>query len=425
MTHILVVGGGARAHAITWKLAQSPRIDRISIAPGNAGTEAIRIAENIDIDATDIVSLLDYAETMRVDLTVVGPEEPLAGGLVDQFEAAGQRVFGPHRQAALIETSKSYAKQLMVRYGVPTAAYEVFTDLDTALDYVMSHPVGDVVIKADGLARGKGVFLPLGESDAEGILRALLQRDSLGSAGRKVIIERRLVGPEVSLMVFTDSRSYALMPATSDYKRLFDHETGPNTVGMGAYAPAAALTPGLIDTVGAQIIEPILLGLREESCCFKGVLYVGVVLTQDGPRALELNARFSDPGAQVVLPLLDTDLLDVFDACVDGTLHQLDVRWYPGTSVGIVLATSSYPERTDPGIPILLSPLPDGVLGFHGGTRYASDGTLVTTGGRVMSLVGVADDLRLAVTLAYDAARRVHFDGMHYRTDIGAHVTGL
>jgi phosphoribosylamine--glycine ligase len=422
--HVLVVGGGGREHALAWKLAQSPRVTRISVAPGNAGTASLRMARNIAIDATDIVSLLDYAESEGADLTVVGPEEPLAGGLVDQFEAAGQRIFGPHRQAALIETSKSYAKQLMVKHGVPTAPYEVFTEIDPALDFIMSQPVGEMVIKANGLARGKGVFLPRGESDAEGILRALLERNSLGGAGRTVVIEQRLIGPEVSIKAFTDGGTVVMMPAISDYKRLYDNDVGPNTGGMGAYAPAPALTPDLAVKIKTGIIEPILAGLQEDRCCFKGVLYIGVVLTRTGPMALELNARLGDPGAQVILPLLDTDLMDVIEACVDGCLDQVDVRWQTGAAVAVVLATESYPAHSDPGIPIIqVPPLPDGVIAFHAGTRYTDDGTLVTTGGRVLDLVGTGPDIRTAITRAYDATQRVHFDGVHYRTDIG--VRGL
>jgi len=343
--------------------------------------------------------------------------------LVDQFEAAGQRIFGPQRQAALIETSKSYAKELMVRHQVPTAPYEVFTEIDPALDFIMSQPVGEMVIKANGLARGKGVFLPRGESDAEGILRALLERDALGGAGRKVVIEQRLIGPEISVKAFTDGDTVVMMPAVSDYKRLYDNDVGPNTGGMGAYAPTPALTPELAIQIKTRIIEPILAGLQEDRCCFKGVLYIGVALTQAGPMALEMNARFGDPGAQVILPLLDTDLMDVIEACVDGGLNRVDVRWRTDAAVAVVLVTESYPAHPDPGIPIIqVPPLPDGVLVFHAGTRYAEDRTLVTTGGRVLNLVGVGPDLRTAITRAYDATQRVHFDGVHYRTDIGAHA---
>jgi phosphoribosylamine--glycine ligase len=421
MAHVLVVGNGARAHALAWKIVQSPHVHRISVAPGNAGTGEVGKTHNVDIDATDVVSLLDFAETERVDLTIVGPEESLARGMVDQFEAAGLRIFGPHRQAAMIEISKSYAKQVMMRQHVPTAPHEVFTDLDTALDYVMTHPVTDVVIKADGLARGKGVFWPKGESDAEGILRALLQREALGGAGRKVIIERRLTGPEISIMAFTDSQSLVMMPAISDYRRLYDNDMGPNTTGMGAYTSPPVFTTALADQVRRTILEPILAGLMEDHCCFKGVLNVNVVLTESGPLALELNARFGDPGAQSVLPLLESDLFELLSACVDNQLAGVEVRWNSGAAVTVVLATANFPERPDPGLPILLAPhLPDGVLVFHYDTRYADDQTLVTTGGRVFSLVGIGPDLPSAVALAYDATRRVHFDGMHYRTDIGA-----
>jgi phosphoribosylamine--glycine ligase len=421
MTHVLVIGGGGREHALAWKLAQSPRVTQISVAPGNAGTAALPMTHNVDIDATDIVSLLDFAEEEAVDLTVVGPEEPLAGGLVDQFEAAGLRAFGPHRQAAMVETSKHHAKELMIRHNVPTPPYESFDDLDHALDYVMSQRVTDLVIKADGLARGKGVFLPRGESDAEGILRALLERDALGRAGRTVIIEKKLVGTEISIKLFTDGQTFALMPTVSDHKRLYDNDIGPNTGGMGSYAPTPALTPDIAARIKTEIVVRVLDGIKEMDGRFRGVLCIGVVLTPDGPVALELNARFGDPGAQTILPLLETDLMDVIDACLDGGLDRLDVCWHRGAAVTVVLATGSYPEHNDPGLPIILaSHVPEGVLIFHAGTRYAEDGSLVTTGGRVLNVTGVGPDLATAISLAYDTTRRVHFDGIHYRTDIGA-----
>jgi phosphoribosylamine--glycine ligase len=418
MRHVLIIGGGGREHALAWKIAQSPRVERISVAPGNGGTA--RFAQNVDIDATDIVSLLDYAETEGVTLAVVGPEDPLAMGIVDQFEAAKIPIFGPSRQAALIETSKSYAKQIMTKYGVPTSPYEIFEDLDPALDYLASHPVDNLVIKADGLARGKGTFLPRSESDADGILRALLQRDLLGRAGRKVIIEDRMIGDELSIMAFTDGRSMALMPAVRDHKRLYDRDVGPNTGGMGAYAPAPTLTHDLSDLIHTRIMQPILDGLRDQGHLFKGVLYIGVALTPDGPMALELNSRIGDPGAQVVLPLLETDLLDVIEGCLHGTLKMVDVRWKPQAAVSVVMATPNYPDRDDPGIPIIEGQLPEDVLLFHAGTRIAQDGALVTTGGRVLSVTGLGPDLPQAMIQAYDAVRRVHFDGAHYRTDIGS-----
>ncbi|HML24623.1 MAG TPA: phosphoribosylamine--glycine ligase [Aggregatilinea sp.] len=418
MRHVLVVGGGGREHALAWKLAQSPRVGRISVAPGNAGTA--QFAHNVDIDATDIVSLMEFAETEQVDLTVVGPEEPLASGLVDQFEAAGMRIFGPRRQAALIETSKSFAKRLMIAHGVPTPRYEVVTNLEDAREFLLTHPVDRVVIKADGLARGKGVFLPRGETDAEGILRSLLERDALGGAGRRVILEERLHGDELSLMAFTDGHTLALMPSVREYKRLRDEGIGPNTGGMGAHAPAPAVSRELALRISREIIEPALAGLQSDNCCFAGVIYVDVMLTPTGPQALELNARFGDPGAQAVLPLLETDLLDVIDACIDGTLNTLDVRWSHDAAVSVVLATAGYPERSDPGLRVAMTrDVPDDVLMFHAGTRWLDSGVLVTTGGRVLDVTGVGPDLTAAAQCAYRGVRCVSFDGMQYRRDIG------
>lgn len=421
MHHVLVIGGGGREHALAWKLVQSPRVSRVSVTPGNAGTA--EIADNIDIDATDVVSLLEFAESQGVDLAVVGPEEPLASGLVDQFEAAGIPTFGPRRQAAMIETSKSYAKQLMVDHGVPTAPYNVFTDFDDALDYLLTHSFQDIVIKADGLARGKGVFLPKGESDAEGILRSLLERDALGRAGRRVVIEQRLIGDELSVMAFTDGRTVSLMPAVRDYKQLHEWGLGPNTGGMGSYAPAPTTSPDILDQIKRRIIEPVLQGLQREGCCFAGVVYAGVVLTQDGPMALELNARFSDTGAQTVMPLLESDLLDILEGCINRTLNMVQIRWRERATATVVLASAGYPERRDPGLQIHLpSPVPDGIILFHAGTRRQPDGTLVTTGGRVLNVTSTAPDLPMAVSMAYSAVRRIHFDGMQYRRDIGANI---
>ncbi len=396
------------------------------MAPGNAGTACIPLVQNVEIDATDVVSLLDFAESQNIDLTVVGPEEPLASGLVDQFEAVGLRIFGPCRSAALVETSKSYAKKLMIQNGVPTAPYQLFEDMDHALDYVMSHRVTDLVIKADGLARGKGVFIPRGETDAEGILRALLQRDALGQAGRRVIIEQKVIGPEIAMKAFTDGETVALMPPVSEYKRLYDHDVGPNTGGMGAYAPALVLSTEMLDEVRDRIIKPILAGLQADRCPFKGVFYADVILSPEGPMALGLNARWGDPGAQTVLPLLETDLLDILEACVDGGLDQVDVRWRNEAAVTVVMTTAGYPYRNNPGLAIVQGlPLPDDVLVFHSGTRGTQADHLVTTGGRVLTLTGTGPNLAEAIARVYDAARCFHFEGVHFRTDIGARAMAL
>ncbi len=420
MSHVLVVGSGARAHALAWKLAQSPHVSRLSVAPGNGGTASLPGTCNIPIDATDVVSLLDFAQTEAIDLTVVGPEESLANGLVDQFEAVGLRIFGPRRAAAMIEASKSHAKTLMARCGVPTPPYEVFTDLDAALDYVTSQPIYDLVIKADGLAQGKGVFLPRGEADAEGILRALLERDALGAAGRRVIIERRLSGTEVSVHAFTDGEAVALMPPLCDYKRLLDGDQGPNTGGMGAVAPTAALTPPLLQQVHERIVRPVLAELLADGLRFKGVLYVDVMIVDGQPLALALNARLGDPAAQTLLPLLQTDLFEVLQACVDERLSDLQVRWDASAAATVVLATAGYPYRHDPGLPIQLGAMPDDVLVFHSGTRYTDETTLVTAGGRVLTITGLADDVPTAAARAYQGVAQVSFPGMHFRRDIGS-----
>ncbi|MBN1565558.1 MAG: phosphoribosylamine--glycine ligase, partial [Anaerolineae bacterium] len=290
-----------------------------------------------------------------------------------------------------------------------------------ALDYMMNRHITDFVIKADGLARGKGVFIPRGESDAEGILRALFERDALGQAGRRVIIEQKVTGTEIAVKAFTDGATVAMMPPVTDYKRLRDHDEGPNTGGMGACTPTLS-DPGLLDGLRTRIIEPVLAGLHADSCAFKGVFYADVILTPDqGPLALGLNARWGDPGAQTVLPLLETDLLAILEACIDDRLAELDVQWREGFAASVVMATAGYPYHSDPGLPITQSDyLPEDALLFHAGTRRAADGTLITTGGRVVTLTATGPNLPTAITRVYDSVRQIHFTDAHFRTDIGA-----
>lgn len=420
MAHVLVVGSGGREHALAWKLAQSSRVRQISVAPGNAGIDWHPRTSTVDIDSTDIVSLLDYAEEQAVDTVVIGPENPLAAGLVDQFQAAGIRAFGPSRQAAMIEISKHFAKALMRQNGIPTPDYQIFNALDPAVEYLYEHPAEKLVIKANGLAQGKGVFLPLGQSDAEGILRSLLERDALGDAGREVVVEERLDAPEISVAAFTDGQAIGMMPAVQDYKPLHDHDAGPNTGGMGAYAPVPFVPDETLTRIQREIMEPVLAALRAAGTPFQGVLNAGIALTPSGPTVLELNARFGDPAAQVLLPLLETDLFTVIDACLTGTLDRLTLRWKSSVAVAVVLATAGYPEHNDPDLPVRIEPdTPPNTLIFQAGTRPGPDGVPLTTGGRIVSVTGLGETHNTAVSHAYEAVQHIHFENMHYRTDIG------
>jgi phosphoribosylamine--glycine ligase len=420
---ILVIGRGGREHVLAWKLAQSPRVQQVWCAPGNGGTALAggKVA-NVDLQENDFASLLDFAQGNSVTLTVVGPEAPLAGGIVDAFQAAGLRCFGPSKAAAQIEASKAFAKDFMVRHGIPTARFAAFTDFNTALAHLrrIDYPI---VLKASGLAAGKGVILPASLAEAEAALRQIMVAREFGAAGDIVVIEERLAGPEASVLAWSDGRTVALMPAAQDHKRVFDGDQGPNTGGMGAYAPAPLMTPALLDAVRRTVLQPAIDGLAAEGRPYVGVIYAGMMLTADGPTTLEFNCRLGDPETQVILPLLESDLVDVIEACLDGRLAELDVRWRAGAAATVVAASEGYPGSYPKGRGITgvaeAVVLPD-VAVFHAGTRLEDDGRLLTDGGRVLAVTGLGDDLPAALARAYDGIERIHFQGMHYRRDIGA-----
>ncbi len=419
--NVLVVGGGGREHALAWKLAQSPQVDRVFVAPGNGGTATgnDRI-ENVSIETSEPDRLIAFASGNDVTLTVVGPEAPLVAGIVDRFDEAGLRCFGPVAAAARLEGSKTFSKQLMDRVGVPTAAYATFTEYEKALEYLRSAEAPPV-IKASGLAAGKGVIVPNSTAEAEQALHRIMVDNEFGAAGNEVIIEERLVGQEATVLAFCDGTTLVPMPAAQDHKPLLDGDTGPNTGGMGAYAPTPLVDDVLMHQVVNQVMQPVIQALAIEGDPYVGVLYAGLMITEEGPKVLEFNCRFGDPEAQVVLPLLESDLLEILNACVDGTLAGTEVAWRDEVAATVVAASGGYPAEYTTGHAISgideANSVP-GVTVFHAGTLAADQ--IVTAGGRVLAVTGVQPDLPMALACAYHGIDHIGFTGMQYRTDIGA-----
>lgn len=418
---VMLVGSGGREHAMAWKLAQSPRLSKLYAAPGNPGMAAL--AECAPLRAEDQAELAAFCRAKGIDLVLVGPEAPLAAGLTDELLAAGVKVFGPTKAAAQIEASKAFAKHFMARRGIPTARYAVFRRHAEAVRFLetVEYPI---VIKASGLAAGKGVILPAAKEEALAALEAVMVRREFGAAGEEVVIEERLSGPEVSLMAFCDGRRAVPMLPAQDHKRLLDGDRGPNTGGMGAYAPPPVCPPAMVDEIMETIIRPAISGLRLEGAPFVGVLYAGLMLTERGPRVLEFNCRFGDPETQAVLPLLDSDLLEIALACAEGRLNEVEIRWRDGAAVCVALASAGYPAAPQTGKPIRgLESLPEEVLCFHAGTKSV-DGQIVTVGGRVLGLTAQAATLREAVERVYRAVERIEFEGRQYRRDIAFNGLG-
>jgi phosphoribosylamine--glycine ligase / phosphoribosylformylglycinamidine cyclo-ligase len=426
--NVLIVGSGGREHALAWKLSRSPHLSKLFCLPGNPGTALV--ATNLHGKADDNRAVIEQARLQEIDLVLVGPETPLAAGLADALTEAGVPVFGPSAAAARIESSKAFAKDFMKRHGLPAARSETFDRLEPALAYILSNPFGQasppahsIVIKASGLAAGKGVYLPESDDDYQAVLKALLVDNALGEAGRQVLIEERLDGREVSVLAFSDGHMVLPMPPVQDHKRLLDLDLGPNTGGMGTYAPSPACPPETIDLVVDSILQPAIDGLRVEGVPFIGVLYAGLMLTASGPRLLEFNCRFGDPETQVIMPLLETDLLDILLACTQGRLQEIasQVRWSDQSAACIVLAAPGYPEKPEYGQPISYSESsfePGRTWLFHAGTTIKND-AVVTAGGRVMGVTATGRSLGEAVAQAYAAVSTIHFPGMHYRKDIG------
>lgn len=413
--NVLVIGSGGREHAIIWKVSQSPKLTKLYALPGNPGMA--ELAENVNgISVENHVAVAAFCKDKQIDLVIVGPEAPLAAGLVDSLSAEGIRCFGPSQVAAQIEASKSFAKDFMARHNIPTAKYATFSNYDEAVRYLQSvdYPI---VIKASGLAAGKGVILPETDEEAKSTLEDILVKKVFGEAGAEVVIEERMTGQEVSLMAFTDGISVVPMLPAQDHKRLLDGDKGLNTGGMGAYAPAPIFTPELMNEAIENVLKPAVNGMKSESNPFVGVLYAGLMLTPNGIRTLEFNCRFGDPETQVVLPLLETDLIEIAAACAGGNLTSIDIQWKNGAAVCVVLASKGYPEKVESGKVVTTKKLPDDMVCFHAGTK-TENGNLVTSGGRVFGLTAWAEDIANAVKKVYANIDKVTFDGMQYRKDI-------
>ncbi|MEO7558447.1 MAG: phosphoribosylamine--glycine ligase [Gammaproteobacteria bacterium] len=414
--NILIIGSGGREHALTWKIAQSPRVAKIFVAPGNPGTAREPKTENIAIQADDIPALLDFAQKNNIALTVVGPEGPLALGIVDVFSAADLRCFGPSRMATQLEASKSFAKDFFVRHQIPTAAYANFDTLSEALAYIENKSL-PIVIKADGLAAGKGVVIAHSRADATRALQDMLGDDS----GGRVVIEEFLSGEEASFIVMVDDEHILPLATSQDHKARDDGDRGPNTGGMGAYSPAPVVTPGIHARILREVIEPTVQGMRAEGTPYTGFLYAGVMIAADGtPRVLEYNCRLGDPETQPIMLRLTSDLVDLLEAALDKRLDQIHAQWDERAAVGVVLAAAGYPGayRTGAVIDGLAQPEGSGKKIFHAGTAMR-DGAIVTAGGRVLCACALGTSVRAARDDAYDLVKKIHWEGMYYRTDIG------
>jgi phosphoribosylamine--glycine ligase len=416
---VLVIGGGAREHALCWKLAQCPRVLKVYCAPGNAGTALV--AENVAIDAMDIDGLRDFVEHQGVDLTVVGPEKPLIAGIVDAFEARGLAIFGPSKEPAQLEGSKVFAKELMKRAGIPTAEFEVFDDAQKALSYLQTAKF-PLVVKADGEAAGKGVTVAQTRDEAEVAVRAMMEDRVFGDSGARITIEECLVGPEASVLAFVDGHTVKPMLAIQDHKRIGDGDVGPNTGGMGAYAPVPVCPPALVETIVRTILQPAVDAIRETGIPYRGLLYGGVMLTEQGPKCIEFNCRFGDPECQVAMTLLESDLAEILLACVEGRLEDTEVRFSPRASMTVVMASGGYPGPYETGVPISgldAAAKLDAVAVFHAGTKFGPDGETLTAGGRVLSVTATGETLQEARDRAYAAVGRIQFAGATVRSDIG------
>ncbi len=413
---ILVVGGGGREHTILWKLAQSPKKPELYCAPGNGGIS--QIATCVDIAATDIENMVAFAKREKMDLVVVAPDDPLAMGMVDALEKEGIRAFGPKKNAAIIEASKAFSKELMKKYHIPTAEYETFSDAQKALEYVKTAKI-PLVVKADGLALGKGVLICKTRQEAEQAVRQVMLDKAFGAAGNTVVIEEFLEGPEVSVLTFTDSHTILPMASAQDHKRARDNDEGLNTGGMGTFSPTPKYTPEIQQQVEREIIRPTVDALNAEGRPFKGVIFFGLMLTKDGPKLLEYNARFGDPEAQSVLFRMKNDLLEIFEAVIEERLSEITLEFEPGAALCVVMASGGYPEHYEKGKEISgLDEVSDGVVVFHAGTKL-ENGKFYTSGGRVLGVVAKGEDMEAARKIAYENVQKIHFEGAQYRQDIG------
>ena len=416
---ILIVGGGGREHAIAWKLAQSPRVEKLYCAPGNAGIA--QVAECVNIGVMEFDKLTAFAKEHAIDLTVVAPDDPLAAGAVDAFEAAGLRAFGSRANAAILEGSKAFSKDLMKKYGIPTAAYETFSDPEQALAYLETAKM-PIVLKADGLALGKGVLICQNLEEARTGVKTLMMDKQFGSAGDEIVVEEFMTGREVSVLSFVDGKTIKIMTSAQDHKRAKDGDQGLNTGGMGTFSPSPFYTPEVDAYCKEYIYQKTVDAMAAEGREFKGIIFFGLMLTPDGPKVLEYNARFGDPETQVVLPRMKNDLVDLFEACIDGTLDQIDLEFEDNAAVCVVLASEGYPEHYEKGF--VISGLEkfdhtEGRYVFHAGSKFDADGNVVTNGGRVLGVTALGQDLKEARKNAYEATEWVSFENKYMRRDIG------
>lgn len=414
--NVLVIGSGGREHTICWSLAKSPKVDKIYCLPGNGGIS--QIAECVPISVMDFDAIIDFVDSHKdIELTVVAPDDPLAAGLVDRLEEKGHRAFGPRANAAIIEASKAFSKYLMKKYDIPTAKYEEFDNYDKAVEYLAKAKY-PLVVKADGLALGKGVIICNTKEEGLQAAKEMMIDSKFKDAGKRVIVEEFMVGQEVSILSFCDGKTIIPMVNARDHKRAYDNDQGLNTGGMGTFSPSAIYTKEVEEEVMNKIILPTVDAMNKEGRTFKGVLYFGLMLTDDGAKVVEYNARFGDPETQVVLPRLKTDLCDIFNAVVDGTLDKINIEWTDDACVCVVMASGGYPESYEKGKEITIGDIADNILIFHAGTAI-KDGKLVTSGGRVLGVTAMGKDIHEARAKAYEAVSKIHFDGAFFRRDIG------
>lgn len=415
---ILIIGSGGREHTLAWKIAQSPLVNKLYCAPGNAGTKMV--AENVPIEADNLKALLKFAKEQKIDLTIVGPEAPLVLGLVDLFEKQGLKVYGPSQAAAQLEGSKIFSKEKMQKYGVPTASFKVFDNPQEAYDYCCKQSF-PLVVKADGLAAGKGVVIAKDLEEVEEAIQDMMVKKIFGEAGERILIEECLKGEEASILAFCDGKNVISMVSSQDHKRIFDNDQGPNTGGMGAYSPAPVVTDEVMRFAQEKVLQPMVTGMAKDGIPYKGILYAGLMLTEKGPQVLEFNCRFGDPETQAVLPRLKSDLIPILLAGCEGRLNEVQLDWNEKTTVCVVLASKGYPGSYEKGREIkgleVARQFEDVVI-FHAGTKE-EDNKILTSGGRVLGVTAFGNTIRDAINLAYQAIEKISFDGMQYRKDIG------
>lgn len=415
---VLVVGGGGREHAICWKLAQSDKVDELYCAPGNAGIA--NVAKCVAVGAEDIEGICKFAAEEKIDLAVIGPEVPLAMGIVDELEKVGVKVFGPNKKCSQLEASKAFTKAFLARHNIPTAGYKEFTNKEELLDAVgiYGYPM---VIKADGLAAGKGVVIAENEADAKNAIEEMMGAKVFGSAGDKIVVEEFLTGVEASMLCFVDENTIVPMESAQDYKRIFDNDKGPNTGGMGTYSPSLLFTPELEAQIREQILEPTLKGFQKDGLDFKGVLFIGLMLSDEGPKVIEFNNRFGDPETQSVLARMDSDLVDIFTAVTENKLADVEIKWKDERAVCVVLASGGYPGSYEKGKVITgLNDVEDDIIVFHAGTKFgANPGEIVTSGGRVLGVTATGKTHDEARAKAYENLKKINFEGAQHRNDIG------